>query len=90
LFTFSQTAQLLIVGSATSDDSHNAVPLGTDASFTVSGQCPKKSVLSGFAANRPELQKLVAASGFGAHSIGKHKLAIIAVFRAEPTSCKAA
>jgi hypothetical protein len=39
---------------------------------------------------RPELQKLITASGFGAHSIARHKLAVIAASRAELTSSKAA
>jgi hypothetical protein len=42
------------------------------------------------ATNRPELQKLITASGFGAHSIARHELAVIAASRAELTSSKAA
>jgi hypothetical protein len=47
-------------------------------------------VISGLATNRPELQKLITASGFGAHSIARHELAVIAASRAELTSSKAA
>jgi hypothetical protein len=45
---------------------------------------------SGLATNRPELRKLNTASGFGAHSIARRKLAVIAASRAELTSRKAA
>jgi hypothetical protein len=47
-------------------------------------------VISGLATIRPELQKLITASGFGAHSIARHELAVIAASRAELTSSKAA
>jgi hypothetical protein len=47
-------------------------------------------VISGLATNRPESQKPITASGFGAHSIAGHKLAVIAASRAELTSSKAA
>jgi hypothetical protein len=47
-------------------------------------------VTAGLTRNRPELQKLIIASGFGAQSIARQKLAVIVASSTELTRCEAA